>query len=77
MYREVNAERSLKRDYLDQKMGIAENLGRTWEVLGKVIRGRRGWEVGHACGHFKSDGVGITDSAEIAEGFYDFNWSLS
>ena len=30
VYREVNAERSLKRDYLDQKMGkIAENLGRT------------------------------------------------
>ena len=78
VYREVNAERSLKRDYLDQKMGkIAENLGRTWEVLGKVIRGRRGREVECACGYFKGDGVGITDSAEIAEGFYDFNWGLS
>ena len=53
VYREVNAERSLKRDYLDQKMGkIAENLGRTWDVLGEVIRGRRGREVQCACGYF-------------------------
>ena len=51
---------------------IAGNLGRTWEVLGEVIRGRRGPVVGSACGYFKGDGVGATDSAEIAEGFYEF-----
>ena len=68
----------MQRDYFDQKMRkIAGNLGSIWEVRGKVIRGRRGREVGCACGYFKGDGVGITDSAEIAEGFYDFNWSLS
>ena len=53
LYRQFNARRSLKGDYFDQKMGkIAGNLGRTWEVLGEVIRGRRGWGVGSAYGYF-------------------------
>ena len=74
VYREVNAmRRRLKRDYFDRRMGeIAGDLRRTWEVLGEVIRGRRGRMSGAACGYFKGNGVGVTDGAEIAEGFCDF-----
>ena len=42
--REVNRlRRKLKREYFDQRMGeISGDLRATWEVLGEVLRGRRG-----------------------------------
>ena len=42
--REVNSmRRRLKREYFDQRLGeIGGDLKATWEVLGEVLRGRRG-----------------------------------
>ena len=42
--REVNRlRRRLKREYFDQRMGeISGDLRATWEVLGEVLRGRKG-----------------------------------
>ena len=74
VYKEVNAiRRRLKREYFDQRIGeIAGDARATWEVLGEVIRGRRGRDKGVACGYFKGDRGGVTDGAKIAEGFCDF-----
>ena len=61
--KEVNRlRRKLKREYFDQRLGeISGDMRATWEVLGEVIRGRRGRGNGAACGYFKGEGVGITD----------------
>ena len=50
---------------------IGGDLRATWEVLGEVIRGRRG-RGGVVCRYFEEDGVGVTDGARIAKGFCDF-----
>ena len=72
--REVNRmRRRLKREYFDQRLGeIGGDMRATWEVLGEVLRGRRGRGNGAACGYFKGEGVGVTDGDEIARGFCDF-----
>ena len=71
--KEVNRMRQrLKRAYFDQRMGeIRGDLRATWEVLGEVIRGRRGRGSG-VCGYFEKDGRGLTDGQQIVDGFCDF-----
>ena len=71
--REVNwLRRKLKRGYFDRRMGeISEDLRATWEVLGEVLRGKRG-RTGAVCRYFEQDGEAVTDGAEIAGGFCDF-----
>ena len=65
--------RRLKRDYFNQRLGEIEGDARaTWEVLGEVIRGRRGRGHGAPCGYFKGQGAAVTGGAEIAGGFCDF-----
>ena len=72
--REVNRMRQrLKRAYFGQRMGeIQGDLRATWEVLNELIRGRSRQGRGGTCRYFEKDGVGMTDGAEIAEGFCDF-----
>ena len=71
--REVNRmRRRLKREYFDQRLdGVIGDLRATWEVLGEVLRGRRG-RAGLACRYFKQDGGVVTEGGQIAEGFCDF-----
>ena len=71
--KEVNRmRRRLKREYFDRRMGeIAGDLRATWEVLGEVLKGRKG-RAGSVCGYFEKEGVPITQGAEIAGGFCDF-----
>ena len=59
--REVNRmRRRLKREYFDRRMGeIAGDLKATWEVLGEVLRGRKGRD-GLACGYFEKEGMPVT-----------------
>ena len=66
--REVNrTRRRLKKAYFDQRFkDIQGDLRATWEVLGEVLRGRRGRRTGATCGYFQKDGVGVTEGAEIA-----------
>ena len=62
---EVNGEvnrmrRRLKRAYFDQRLGEIEgDLRATWEVLGEVLRGRRGKSRGGACQYFNQGGLGL------------------
>ena len=72
--REVNrTRRRLKRAYFDQRFeDIQGDLRATWEVLGEVLRGRRGRRTGATCGYFNKDGVGVTEGAGIVGGFCDF-----
>ena len=72
--REVNKmRRKLKREYFDQRLGeIGGDMKATWEVLGEVLRGRRGKGKGPVCRYFNGEGGGVTDGAEIARGFCDF-----
>ena len=72
--KEVNKMRlKLKKDYfqqrLNEKMG---DLQATWEVLGEVIKGRKGRRGGASCGYFTKDGAAVTEGQKIAEGFCDF-----
>ena len=75
---EVNREvdrmrRSLKRAYFDQRLGeIRGDLRATWEVLGELLRGRRGGNTGVPCGYFGKDGGAVTEGGQIAGGFCDF-----
>ena len=71
--REVNnMRRRLKREYFDQRLeGIKGDLRGTWEVLGEVLRGRKG-KGGSVCRYFKQEGVPVTEGDKIAEGFCDF-----
>ena len=65
--------RRLKREYFDQRLGeIGGDLKATWEVLGEVLRGKRGKGKGAACRYFEAGGVAVTDGARIARGFCDF-----
>ena len=72
--REVNrVRRRLKREYFDRRLGeITGDLRATWEVLGEVLRGRKGRARGVPCRYFDKDGVGVTDGGQIAGGFCDF-----
>ena len=50
----------LKRDYFNQRLeGIKGDLRATWEVLGEVLRGRKGRE-GSSCCYFEKGGVPVT-----------------
>ena len=68
--REVNKmRRRLKREYFDQRLeGIGGDMRATWEVLGEVLRGKKGKGGGALCGYFNGEGGGVTDGAEIAGG---------
>ena len=58
--------RRLKRDYFDQRLGeIKGDLRATWEVLGEVLRGRKG-KGGAVCRYFEQDGDAVTDGDKIA-----------
>ena len=72
--REVNRlRRKLKREYFGQRLGeIGGDMRATWEVLGEVLRGRRGKGKGGACRYFRGREGGVTDGAKIARGFCDF-----
>ena len=72
--REVNGmRRRLKREYFDQRLGeVSGNARATWEVLGEVLKGRRGRGNGAACGYFRTEGGAVTDGDKIAGGFCDF-----
>ena len=49
--------RRLKREYFDQRLGeIGGDMRAIWEVLGEVVRGRKGRGKGVACGYFKGEG---------------------
>ena len=71
---EVNStRRKLKRAYFLQR--VEEKVGdlrATWEVLGEVLRGRRGRKTGATCGYFSKDGVRVTDRGQIAGGVVTF-----
>ena len=56
--REVNKmRRKLKREYFDQRLGeIGGDMKATWEVLGEVLRGRRGKGKEPVCRYFNSEG---------------------
>ena len=71
--REVNRlRRRLKREYFEQRLeGIKGDLRATWEVLGEVLRGRKGKGVA-VCRYFEKGGVPLTEGGEIAGGFCDF-----
>ena len=68
--REVNSmRRRLKREYFDQRMGeVVGDLRATWEVLGEVLRGRKGGGAS-VCRYFEKDGVPVTDGDGIARAF--------
>ena len=70
--REVNRERQrLKRNYFKDKLEeVKGDLRLTWEVLGEVLRGRKGKQA--ECGYFEDEGVGVTDGSKISQGFCDF-----
>ena len=72
--KEVNQMRQrLKREYFDLK--LEERVGDlkgTWEVLGEVLRGKKGHHRAPICRYFTKDGIGVTDGKSIAEGFCDF-----
>ena len=57
--REVNKmRRKLKRDYFDQRLGeIDGDMRATWEVLGEVIRGRKGRSGGRVVGILRRRGL--------------------
>ena len=68
-----NMRQRLKRAYFNQRLGeIGGDLRATWEVLGEVLRGRKGQGKGAPCRYFLKEGVPVTDGARIAEGFCDF-----
>ena len=43
----------------------------TWEVLGEVLRGRRGRGKGAVCRYFTGGRGGVRDGAQIARGYCD------
>ena len=69
--KEVNRMRGrLKKEYFDQRLdGAIGDLRATWEVLGEVLRGRRGraWA---AFRYIEQDGVAVTDREQIAGGWW-------
>ena len=76
--KEVNkARQRLKRSYFKRKLEeVKGDLRSTWEVLGEVLRGRRGRGRAPDCGYFEKDGEGITGGDQIAQGFCDFYCSV-
>ena len=76
--REVNRIRQrLKRNYFRDKLEeVKGDLRQTWEVLGEVLRGRKGRGKSAECGYFEADGVGLTDGGKISQGFCDFYCSV-
>ena len=72
--KEVNRVRQrLKRSYFKKKLDeVKGDLRLTWEVLGEVLKGRKGRDRGPNCGYFEKEGEGVTGGDQIAEGFCDF-----
>ena len=73
MSREANKmRRRLKREYFDRRLGVIQgDLRAMWEVLGELLRGRKGRE-GAVCRYFTDGQTGVTDGDKIAGGFCDF-----
>ena len=76
--KEVNRVRQrLKRSYFKKKLEeVKGDLRLTWEVLGEVLKGRKGRCKASSCGYFEKDGEGVTGGEQIAEGFCDFYCSV-
>ena len=72
--REVNrTRRQLKRKYFKDKLEETKgDLKAIWEVLGEALKGRRSTKGSGSCKYFVSNGSGIANGQEIAEGFCKF-----
>ena len=76
--KEVNKVRQrLKRRYFKKKLEeVRGDLRSTWEVLGEVLKGRRGRNRAPNCRYFEAEGEGITGGDQIAQGFCNFYCSV-
>ena len=67
------SRRRLKRAYFKEKLEEKKgDLRATWEILGEALRGRKSVRGGDVCKFFESDGRGVTNGKEIANGFCNF-----